>query len=93
MADRRFNALRIDFTRVGIKLVAPPTKRSRRGEKQFSGEDAQRTRTRANIRIHVERAIGALKKWRIVHTKLTTEQLDMDPIYFPACGSLVNRTP
>ena len=92
MADRGFNPLGIDFTRVGIKLVAPPTKRSRGGEKQFSGEDAQRTRTTANLRIHVERAIGALKEWRIMHTKLTTKQLDLVPLYFQVCGSLVNLT-
>ena len=47
------------------------------GEKQFGGEDAQRTQTTANLRIHIERALEALKEWRIIHTKLTTKQFGL----------------
>ena len=92
MADRGFNPLGMDLTQAHIKLVAPPSKRARQGEQQFTRRDVEHTRSTANLRIHVERAIGALKEWDILHKKVSSKQLDMIPLYFQICGSLVNMT-
>lgn len=57
MADRGFNAMAPRLINIGMHYVAPPSKR--KGEVQFNEEDAGVTREVANLRIHVERAIGA----------------------------------
>ena len=67
MADRGFNTIAPLLIRVKIHYVAPPSKR--RGEGQYSREDANFTRDVADLRIHVERAIEAMKEWRILGSK------------------------
>ena len=64
LADKGFDGLQIDLCRLGMLLVSPPTSRARQSEKQFTAADTVQTEATANVRIHVERAIGALKEWR-----------------------------
>lgn len=67
MADRGFDSTAPLLLDIGMHYVAPPSKR--KGEDQFTEEDAQVTRDVANLRIHVERAIAAMKQWRIIDKK------------------------
>lgn len=88
MADRGFNPLAASFLEAGILYVAPPSTRT--GEEQFTTEDADISREVANLRIHVERAIGALKEWRYLDTKFSSKQMDVVPMVWEICASLVN---
>jgi len=73
MADRGFNPLAVSLLEAGILYVAPPSTRA--GEEQFTAEDAEISKEVANLRIHVERAIGALREWRYLDTKFTSKSL------------------
>eukprot|EP00904_Undaria_pinnatifida_P003201 jgi/Undpi1/12882/HiC_scaffold_7.g02548.m1 len=88
MADRGFNSIAPLLLRHRILFVAPPWKR--RGEPQFTETDANLTQEVANRRIHVERAIGAMKKWRILDTKFSTKQFDQMEMCCLVVGALVN---
>ena len=59
MADRGFNTIAPLLMRVKIHYVAPPMKR--KGEGQYRREDVNITRDVGNLRIRVQRAIGAMK--------------------------------
>lgn len=90
MADRGFNPIAPLLLAKGIHYVAPPSKRT--GEAQFSEEDAGMTRDVANLRIHVERAIGAMRQWRILDHKFDSQQLDNLGEVALICAALVNLT-
>lgn len=88
MADRGFNSIATHLLGIGIKLTVPPS--ARKGEAQFTGVDADESRAVANLRIHVERAIGSLKQWRLLNTKFTSKNMDLIPSVVDVCASLVN---
>lgn len=88
MADRGFNSIAPLLMQDEIHFVAPPWKR--RGEEQFTQIDANLTQEIANRRIHVERAIGAMKKWRILDSKFSSKQFDHMGMCFQTIGALVN---
>lgn len=88
MADRGFNSVAPLLMQDEIHFVAPPWKR--RGEEQFTQPDANLTQEIANRRIHVERAIGAMKKWRILETRFSSKQFDHVGMCFQIIGALVN---
>ena len=64
LADRGFNGLETDLIIIGMFLATPPSSRGRLDEARFSTEDAEFATETANVRIHVERAIGGLKEWK-----------------------------
>ena len=88
MADRGFNSLAPLLMQDEIHFVAPPWKRQ--GEDQFTEADANLTQEIANRRIHVERAFGAMEKWRILDTRFSSKELDHMGMCFQAIGGLVN---
>lgn len=90
MADRGFNSIAPLILKSGMHYVAPPNKRT--GEEQFTEEDAVVTKDVANLRIHVERAIGAMHEWRILQTKFDSTQLDNIGEIALTCAALVNLT-
>jgi len=90
MADRGFNSIAPLLLKMGMHYVAPPHKR--KGEEQFSEEDAGITRDVANLRIHVERAIGAMRQWRILDNKFDSQQMDNIGEVALICAALVNLT-
>lgn len=90
MADRGLNGIAPLLLKKGMHYVAPPFKR--RGEEQFTEEDAGVTRDVANLRIHVERAIGAMRQWRILDTKFDSQQMDNVGEIALVCAALVNLT-
>lgn len=88
MADRGFNGIGIQLLNAGMSLVTPPG--SRRHEDQFLAADAAYGGDVANVRIHVERAIGALKEWKICRQKFCSSSMDNISHAFGVCGALVN---
>lgn len=58
LADRGFNVADY-FALEGIRLIVPAYTR---GKKQLSSEEVLRSKRISNVRIHVERVIGSLKK-------------------------------
>lgn len=88
MADKGFNPIAKHLLRLGIKLTLPPS--ARKGEDQFTCVDAEECHRVANLRIHVERAIGALKHWRLLNTKFSSKTMDVIPSVVEVCASLVN---
>ena len=90
MADRGFNGMAQLLMAAGMHYVAPPSKR--KDEKQFVRDDAKITRDVANLRIHVERAIGAVKQWRFLDRKVDSQQMDNIGLCVQVCGALVVLT-
>lgn len=90
MGDRGFNSIAPLLLNIGMHYVAPPS--TRVGEEQFTEEDAALTREVANLRIHVERAIGAMRQWRILDTKFDSQQMDQIGKVALVCAALVNLT-
>jgi len=88
MADRGFNSVSPTLIKEGIHYVAPPWKR--RDEVQFTAADMEATREVANLRIHIERAIGAMKKWKIVEHRFHHKQYDHITMCFRVVAALVN---
>ncbi|XP_041950359.1 uncharacterized protein LOC121711097 [Alosa sapidissima] len=57
LADRGFT-LQEDFALLGAHLITPAFTK---GRKQLSGREVEESRLKSNVRIHIERVIGALK--------------------------------
>lgn len=74
MADRDSNLITPLILRHCMLFVAPPWKRL--DELQFTETHANVTQEVAKCRIHVERAMGAMKERRILCTKFSTKQFD-----------------
>ena len=61
-----------------------------KGKKQLSGGEVDTSRQLSSVRIHVERVIGRIKKFRLLQTTLPLTQVDLlDDIMVIVCG-LVN---
>eukprot|EP00752_Nemacystus_decipiens_P017825 g15981.t1 len=88
MADKGFNGIGVQLLEAGMSMVVPPY--ARRGEEQFLQDDAAYTQEVANVRIHVERAIGALKEWKICANKFSSTRMDTVSKAFGVCAALVN---
>lgn len=88
MADRGVDGIGIQLLAAGMSLVKPPG--SRVGEEQFLSDDSRYTSEVANLRIHVQRAIGALKQWKICEHKFSTVRMDTVSKAVGVCGALVN---
>ena len=68
MADRGFNIQEL-FLHKQVRLVIPPFQRTTKRTSQFTESEDTKTKTVANARIHVERAIGRLKEFTILQLK------------------------
>ena len=66
MADRGFN-ISDELAIIGAHLKIPAFTR---GQKQLSSSAVEKTRQLANVRIHVERVIGQLKKFKLLQGTL-----------------------
>ena len=89
MADKGFN-IDDELDELGIKLNQPPY---RERQVQFSAEDVMRTRDIAVHRIHVERAIGKVKTFRIFHGKLPISLMGSINQIWTVCCLLTNFMP
>ncbi|XP_065640083.1 uncharacterized protein LOC136072707 [Hydra vulgaris] len=86
LADRGFN-IKDELNAVGATLKVPAFTK---GRQQLSGWEVDTSRQISNVRIHVERVIGQIKKFRIIHMTVPITQVDLlDDIMFIICA-LVN---
>lgn len=88
MAHKGFNSISPSLVKEVILYVAPLFKRHE--EPQCTSADMDANWEIANLRIHVERAIGGMKKWKILDTKFNHKQLDRTEMCFRVVASLVN---
>ncbi len=92
MADRGFNIQEL-FLNKEVKLVIPPFTRTTNSTKQFTEAEDTATKTVANARIHVERAIGSLKEFDIMQGTIPLCMIDLMEAAFIVCSALVNLQP
>ena len=87
LADRGFN-IKEELSALGATLKIPSFTK---GKKQLSGGEVDTSRQLSSVRIHVERVIGRIKKFRLLQTTLPLlTQVDLlDDIMVIVC-SLVN---
>ena len=97
LADRGFD-IADDLALHGASLVIPPFTK---GKKQLSQREVETSRALSSVRIHVERAIGRLKHFKILHSTLPiallkrqgeTEYATIDKILV-ICAALSNLHP
>ena len=89
MADRGFNILNLLHSK-GITLNIPPKLTDSSG--QLSEDDQVKTRRIASVRIHVERAIGRIKAFKILESIPNTMHNVANQMFF-VCAVLTNFQP
>ena len=83
LADRGFN-VKAELAVKGAVLKIPSFTK---GKKQLAGSEVDMSRQLANVRIHVERVIGRLKKFRILNSIIPITQVDLiDEIMVTICA-------
>lgn len=86
LADRGFTVAEEIATEGGILVMPSFTK----GKKQLPAKDVDKSRQIANVRIHIERVIGRLRKFNILNTTIPTTQVDLLDNVMVAVSGLVN---
>ena len=86
MADRGFT-ISSELAKVGCTLVMPPFVR---GHKQLPGIVVERSRQLSALRIHVERAIGRIKKFSILKNTLPITLVPLASDIVHICSTLTN---
>lgn len=82
LADRGFN-IKEEFAMKGAILKVPSFTK---GKNQLSGLEVDTSRRLSNVRIHVERVIGRIKKFRLLQSIIPITQMDlMDDIMVTIC--------
>ena len=89
LADRGFLIEEELATRGAVLRIPAFT----RGKKQLSAKDVDRSRQIAHVRIHVERVIGQLKKFRILNSVIPISQVDLTDNIMIVISAIVNLSP
>ena len=89
MADRGFT-VRDVLQEKGVSLNIPPFMENRQ---QLPAEEVQRGRKIASLRIHVERAIGRIKNYRIIGTTFPVSMIRLADMVVSVCAWLTNFEP
>jgi hypothetical protein len=89
MADRGF-PIQEDLLLHGAKLLIPPPSS---GIEQMTRTDVLKTKAVANARIHVERAIGRMKRYSILTGTLPISMVPLIDDIFIVCAGLCNLLP
>jgi len=89
MADRGFT-IKDQLAKIGIELNIPPFME---GRQQLPAEEVQRGRTISSLRIHVERAIGRIKPFRILKDSFPIPTTRLANQIVCVCGWLTNFYP
>ena len=89
MADKGFDIQDL-LAPIGVKLNIPPFLSS---SSQFSCEDILRMKKIAKLRIHVVRAIGRIKKFRILRSPICNTIWDSINELIYVCAMLSNFSP
>ena len=61
-----------------------------RGKKQITAKDIDISRQIAHVRIHVERIIGCLKKFKILNTTIPITQVDLIDNIMVSIAGIIN---
>lgn len=86
LADRGFT-IEVELATQGATLKIPAFTK---GKSQLPAADVDKSRQLANVRIHIERVIGRLRKFNILNTTIPISQVDLlDDVMVVVCG-LVN---
>ena len=97
LSDRGFD-ISDELALIGASLAIPPFTK---GKSQLSQREVERSRALSHVRIHVERAIGRIKYYKILHSTLPislikrpheTEMCTIDKILI-SCAALSNLQP
>lgn len=86
LADRGFTVSEELACKGGVLVIPAFTK----GKDQMSAHEVDRSRSISNVRIHIERVIGRMRKWNILNTVIPITQVDLLDDVLPAVGGLVN---
>ena len=89
LADRGFT-IEQELATQGAILKIP---RFTRGKKQMSGKEVDESREIANVRIHVERVIGRLRKFDILQSIIPITQVHLTDHVMTVISGLVNISP
>ena len=89
MADRGFT-VRDMLSEKGVSLNIPPFMENRQ---QLPADEVQRGRKIAFLRIHVERAIGRIKHYRIIGTTFPVPMIRLPDMVVSVCAWLTNFEP
>lgn len=89
MADRGF-PIANELLERRAELIIPP---GRRGRGQMTASDVRKTKCIANLRIHVERAIERIKRFKILKNTLPVALLPLADDMITACAGLCNLLP
>lgn len=86
LADRGFQLSEEFATRGAILKVPSFTK----GKSQMPAADVDRSQQIANVRIHIERVIGRMRKFEILNTRIPITQVDLLDCVVVVVAGLVN---
>jgi len=86
MADRGF-LIKDELLARGASLVIPSFTK---GKNQLQGKEVTASRRISNLRIHVERSIGRLKKFRILQTVWPLSQVKHADSIVTVCAAISN---
>ena len=89
MADRGFS-IRDKLEEKGVRLNTPPFMENR---SQFPAGEVQYGREIASLRIHVERAIGRIKNYRIIGSTFPITMIRIADMIVSVCAWLTNFEP
>ena len=91
-ADRGFEAVKHMLAALGADLIAPTFRFN--GQESLTDDEARDSTMQANMRIHVERAIGRAKMFAACRKTLKIDEVDMADAVFRTCFLLGNlRSP
>ena len=82
--------IRGELLELGAELCLPP---AGKGKQQMVASDVFKTKTVANARIHVERAIERLKRYKILSNQLEFLYVEIFDDIISTCAALCNRHP
>ncbi len=86
LADRGFMLKEI-FASYGVKLVVPSFTK---GKSQLFGLEVEKSRSIANVRIHIERVSGRIRSYNILNTDIPVNQVDLVEKYMTIVCALTN---
>ena len=86
LADRGFSVEEGLATRRAVLRIPPFT----RGKKQMTANNIDISRQIGHVRIHVERVIGRLKKFKILNTTIPITQADLTDIIMVSIPGIIS---
>ena len=89
MANRGFQ-IKEDLLHYHCTLNVPP---GARAKSQMTPAECKKTKTIANLRIHVERAINRIKEFKILKNIMPINMLPLVNDIVQVCGALCNLQP